>query len=149
MIPVPFTVAGALLLLAFFISKLQYSSSYVLIALHAVLGMFETGTLVFSLITYLNRNQQETIYTLLFIVSLGIIAALNVFGLMIQTPYITDDKHFEKWTKRRDKKDEVKFNYCWFYFITIFSLLTNFKLKMLLFSGLFNFDCLKCKLETV
>ena len=58
MIPVPFTVASALLFVAFCTSKLQYPHSYLLIALHAVLGTFETGTLVFILVTYLRKDQQ-------------------------------------------------------------------------------------------
>ena len=94
MIPVPFTVAAGLLFVAFCISKLQYPSSYLLIALHAVLGIFETGTLVLSLVMYLRRDQTEFIYKLLFFLSLGIIAILNLFGLLIQTPYFVDDKHF-------------------------------------------------------
>ena len=94
MILVPFTVTGALLLIAFCTSKLQYPESFLLIALHSVLGPFETGTLIFSLVTYLGRGQTESIYTILFVVSLAIIGGLNLFSLIIQTPVLLVDSHF-------------------------------------------------------
>ena len=149
MIPVPFTVTAALLMLAFCISKLQYPLTHFFIALHSVLGLFESATLAYSLVMYLQRSQQESIYIILFVSALGIIAMLNMFGLIVQTPFIVKDVHFQKWTKRREKKGDFKCNYIWFYFISLLAFLSNYKLKMLLFSGFFNFDCLKCKLETV
>jgi cadmium resistance protein CadD (predicted permease) len=146
MIPVPFTVVSLMLLVACFISKLQYKSSHLIIALHAILGPFETATLAYAFVSYLQYGQTEFITRLLLIIPLTLIGILNLLALAAQTPTLTEDGHFSKWLKRRENKEDTRFNYCWFYFISILSFLSNYKLKMLLFSGLFNFECLKCKL---
>lgn len=54
-----------------------------------------------------------------------------------------------KWVNRRTKREECRFNLFWFFFISFLSLLTNYKLKMVIFCRLFSFNCFDGHLEDV
>jgi len=58
MLPLPFTVATGLLLIAFSMSKLQYQGTSIIIAIHAILGPFEIATLIWTFISFIQLNQQ-------------------------------------------------------------------------------------------
>ena len=151
MLPLPFTVASALLLVAFGMSKLQYQGSSITIAMHSFLGVFETATLLWTFFAYLQLSQQLAVEFILLLVALSLIAVLNIFAIMVQTPLLLADSHFNRWRQSREDKGKCKctFNAVWFYVVTLVAVVSSYKFKMVLFSGLYNFDCLKCKLESV
>jgi hypothetical protein len=147
MISLPFTIAAIILIVACSISKIQYSSTYMSIAIHAFLGPIETASLICSLVSYNQSNEPKFSIKILFISALAIIATLNLIAFVIQTAFVAQDRKFLKWVRRQDYKKSTKFNLFWFYFMSISSVLSNYKLKMLIFSRLFSFDCLKSQLE--
>ncbi len=76
---------------------------------------------------------------ILLIAALAIIFLVNLMGYIIQTPYLLGDRKFLKWANRRVRKGDSRSNLIWFHIISLFSLFTSYKLKMVLFSRLFNF----------
>lgn len=88
MLPLPFTLTSLLLIIAAFISKLQYPSSQLTIALHALLGPLETWSLTQSLIVYSWKEKSVFMNFLLFLIALSLIGLFNFLGLAIQTPLI-------------------------------------------------------------
>ena len=80
-------------------------------------------------------------YLFIMLAVLGAIYVLNGIGLLVQTPYLVADIRFSQWLKSGNR--------CFFAFITIMSLLLNYKTKMILFTKLFKFHCMNAYLENV
>ena len=102
MISLPFTIAALILIVACSISKLQYSSTYLAIAIHAFLGPLETASLVSTFVLYIHSNEPKFSIQILFISALGLIGMFNFIAFVIQTPFIAHDRKFLRWLKRRD-----------------------------------------------
>lgn len=70
------------------------------------------------------------------------IAILNMFSLLLHCYQLTNDQKFQKWVKNRC-------NYICYLILSIVSCLLNYKVKMMLFSRLFSFQCLRAQLDSV
>lgn len=139
MLPLPFTISLLFLTLAFLTSKLQYPSTYLLISVYSLLGPIETGVILSCLLSFIGNDHSQPIVTVLLISSLGGILLLNVLGLVVQSGSLMLDMKFVRWVNRKGKWDSIRCNLIWFNIISVLSLATNYKLKMILFSRLFNF----------
>ena len=78
----------------------------------------------------------------LLLIGLAMIYSINLLGLLIQTPILCSDNKFSHWVSN-------SFHKIFFLVITILSFLTNYKLKMIVFSKLFSFTSARAQLETV
>jgi hypothetical protein len=124
-------------------SKLQNSNTYMIGILYSLFGLIETGSLAYLIYTYYNLGPKVYILNYLFIMLavLGAIYILNAFGLLVQTPFLVNDARFSQWLKSENR--------CFFAFITLLSLLINYKSKMILFTKLFKFHAMNAHLENV
>ena len=76
---------------------------------------------------------------LLLVIVLGAIAFLNFISFIAQTIVLMWDKKFSEWLG-------VCGNKTMFGIITVLSFLVNYKLKMAIFTKLFNFLCMRAQL---
>ena len=53
MLPIPFTLTFALFIVAFLISKLQYTHTYFHIALYSILGPLEEASIILTCFSFL------------------------------------------------------------------------------------------------
>lgn len=117
------------------LSKIQNINTYLVGVAYAIFGFVETGVIAYLLVRYylLGSTYYEWNMVLLLLVVLGIIYLLNLVSLITQTILLCFDTRFSAWLAV----------YCsnrgFFGVITIFSMLINYKLKMVLFTKLFNF----------
>ena len=149
MILFPFTATAAVLTIASLISKFQYEPTHLRVALHAIFGLLQTVSLAIAYITYIGVGNMRTVASILFPIILGFIFCNNFLGLLIQTPFFMADRRFLRWLSHRKNEKDCKLHLIWYYVLTIFSFLTNYKFKMIIFSRLFNFDCFKGQLESI
>lgn len=114
-------------------SKLQNTNTYLIGILYSLFGLIETGSMIYLTYQYFKLGPDVYVLNYLFIMLavLGAIYVLNVLGLVVQTPYLVGDGRFGQWLKTGNR--------CFFAFVTILSLLINYKAKMILFSKLFKF----------
>lgn len=75
-------------------------------------------------------------------IGLLIIYGINLLGLFTQTPILCSDSKFEGWLKNY-------FHRAFFVFVTFFSLIFNYKLKLIMFCKMFSFTCTRSQLESV
>ncbi len=143
--PLPFTITGTLLFVACFMSKLQNSNSYVVGTAYSLFGVLETTSLVTTILIYANYLRQNITAEDLSAYLQGAlvaIAILNLFSLFLHCYQLTNDQKFQKWVKSRC-------NYICYIIFSIISCLMNYKVKMMLFSRLFSFQCLRAQLDSV
>jgi hypothetical protein len=149
MIGLPFTIATVLLSVAMLTSKFQDGSTRFMVACYSIFGTFESGSLFLTLILYLGDASRSETVQILLIISLSFIYIINFLGFLIITPYLLSDRKFMKWTSSRAKREDCRCNLFMFHVINVCSFLTNYKLKMLIFSRLFGFNCFNSRLEDI
>jgi hypothetical protein len=88
--PLPFTITGSIIFVACFMSKLQNKNTYILGVAYALYGVIETGCLVFTILKY-EPKQDSTDFKVFLIAALLAIAALNLFGLVVQSCQLARD----------------------------------------------------------
>jgi len=137
--PLPFTIIGSIIFVACFISKLQNRNTYTLGVAYSLYGFIETACLSFVLLTFSPEHEKFKIFLL---IALFVIGGLNLFGLIVQTWQLSYDEKFSKWLK-------TKCNFVFYGIIVVISALTNYKFKLILFTKLFNFKCVRAQLEHV
>ena len=138
--PLPFTITGSIIFIACFMSKLQNRNTYIVGVAYSLYGIIEVGCLSFTILKF--DEPADSNFKTFLIVSLLIIAGLNIFGLLVQSFQLARDDKFKKWLG-------VPFN-CGFYGVVVtLSALTSYKFKMLIFTKLFSFQCLRAQLEHV
>lgn len=76
---------------------------------------------------------------LLLLVVLGIIYFINFVGLVSQTPILLMDDKFMHWKRNTC-------NHIIFWVVTFLSFITNYKLKLILFSKLFSFGWVRSQM---
>lgn len=110
----PFTVAGLFLSIATFMSRLQSRGTYIIGVLYCWFGILETGVLAYFLFgvyskvdQYGNKlSQYQDNAFQLGIIALAIIGGLNLFGLLIQSWYLWDDRQFRLWAKGHEDETD-------------------------------------------
>lgn len=146
MLPLPFTISLLFLTIAFLTSKLQYTSTYLLVSIYALLGPIETAAILLCTFSSINSGHWQPTIRILLICSLATIVLINLIGYIVQTRYLMLDRRFERWANRGSRCDNYSCNWIWFQIISFLSFVTSYKLKMVLFSRLFNFECFKFQL---
>lgn len=135
----PFTIVGLVVFVACFMSKLQNKNTYLIGTAYALIGVLETLSLGFMVWKYSQLSTFDQNNLQLFFITLGIIYGLNLLGLIAQTPMLVFDEKFKRWV-------EVTCNKVFFIVISILSFLINYKLKMIIFTKLFSFLCVRGQL---
>lgn len=110
--------------------------------LYSLLGLVETGCLIYLLYYYFNISIHIWKYLLVLFIVTGIIYLLNILSLFIQTVFLLFDTYFAHWIK-------VPSNRCFFIFATFISTIINYKFRMILFSKLFQFQSLSAMLDNI
>lgn len=125
-------------------SKLQSNNTYLVGLLYALFGLIESGALAYLIYCYYSVGSKLYVLNNLYILLAvgGIIYLLNLLAFIVQTPYLLSDAKFSQWIRPSNNK-------CFFIFITLASLLINYKTKMILFSRLFRFSCMSSFLESI
>ena len=106
---------------------------------------FEVLCLIYTLSKYrehLSEDNDTADHWQLLLIALGIIGFLNIIGMLAQSCQLSGDEAFAKWLR-------AKCNYALYVVITIMAALTSYKLKMIIFTRLFGFYCLRAMLDSV
>ena len=74
--------------------------------------------------------------------ALFVIGGINIFGLVVQSWQLAGDQKFAKWLK-------IKCNFVFYGITVLISALGNYKFKLIIFTKLFNFQCVRAQLEHV
>lgn len=74
--------------------------------------------------------------------SFALLYMLNVLALLVQNIYLMGDMNFNKWLSMGS-------NRCFYYFVSVTSVLTTHKFKNFMFCKMFNFVFLKARLDSV
>jgi hypothetical protein len=123
-------------------SKLQNKNTYIVGIAYSLYGFIETATLLFTINSYnsyINSKNPSVNNLQYFIISLFIIIGLNLLSLLIQAPKLSHDQKFSKWLKN-------KVNLTFYIIVSCLSAVLNYKFKMILFSKLFSFLCMRAQL---
>jgi hypothetical protein len=110
--------------------------------LYALLGVDETGALVYLLYLYITLSNNVWNSLLILIVVAGLLGILNILTLIIQTTVLLSDNCFSYWIKNKGNK-------YFFVFASMVSLVINYKFRMIVFSKLFKFNSLSAILDNV
>ncbi len=97
---------------------------------------------MFVIYLYYLKSYELSLIMYLLLSSLTFNYLLNILCIIVQNCYLRGDTKFNRWLK-----DGV--NRCWFYFVSIVSLLTLHKFKNIMFCKLFNFNILSAQLDNV
>ena len=93
----PFTIVGLVIFVACFMSKLQNKNTYLIGIAYSLFGVLETASLGWMIWKYYEQQNYDDNYLRLFLITLGVIYVLNIFGLIVQTPLLVYDEKFKKW----------------------------------------------------
>lgn len=144
MFPVPFTIAGSVVIVLCIVSKFQNSNTFAAGAIYGLLGIFEWGALgVFGLLYWLNFKE----FNLIFYIIAGSMGALYVVNiitfLVFLSPVYRKDQRFHIYLQRSCANGT---SYTASLLICLFIC---HKYVNLLFCKLFNFGIFKAQLEDV
>lgn len=143
MFPFPFTIFSLIVLGAGLVSKLQNQNTYLIGLGYSVLGVVETAVVGYVLYSYFYKYEgREWLTVCLMLGGLGVIALLNVLACVVQTATLCSDKRFHTWTRSTCPTTIT------FLTITLLSTLTNHKLRLILFTRLFNLPAFKAPLTS-
>lgn len=142
LVPMPFTIGFSIIFIACFVSKLQNSATYLVGSLYAFVGLLEVGSLGLLGWKYYEGGKYENVNLFLLVGSAGLIYLLNFLSLTMQTPLLLLDKRLSSWSNNSCNKAS-------FTIFTICSFLLSYKLKLIIFTRLFSFHCLKAQLENI
>jgi hypothetical protein len=142
--PIPFTIFGCVILIACSTSKLQNANTYLIGILYSLVGLLETGSLVFLIYCYASFEKDFYLWSnfIILLVVAGLILFLNFLAMLIQSPYLLSDNRFTHWFRSKNNK-------CFFIFVSIFSTIVNYKFRMIFFTKLFRFICVSAMLDSV
>lgn len=149
--PLPFTITASIVFVACFMSKLQNSNTYTIGIAYALYGLVETSVLAYTLLTY-SYDQKVTAsasaagpgtdYSRYLLVALAAIGALNFLGLTLQSYQLAHDEKFRRWMG-------ASCNCVCYGIVVVLSAVTSYKFKLIIFTKLFHFQCLRAQLEHV
>ena len=139
--PLPFTILGGVLFIACCMSKLSNFNTYLIGSAYSFYGLIETGSIIYLLYRYfsIGSDNYDLIYVYLILGSLGVIYLLNICSFFIQSMLLLNDRQFGQWLRGCAHKSVYTF-------VVIFSLLINYKFKMIIFTKLFKFSSLSARL---
>lgn len=144
----PFTVLTGVCIIAACMSKLQNRHTYLIGLIYSMMGLIETLALAYLIFRYWELGTDYYLYDgiswLLLLIAGGIIYFLNIISFLIQTPLLIIDPSFQQWLS-----SPKSHNKCFFTLILLFSLLINYKFKMMPFTRLFKFFCMSAILSSV
>ena len=87
--PLPFTITGSIIFIACFMSKLQNKNTYIIGTAYSLYGFIEVSCLAFTILKYDEEGGNN--FKMYLLVSLLIIAGLNLFGLVVQSVQLSKD----------------------------------------------------------
>lgn len=123
-------------------SKFQNSNTHVYGALFSLWSMLEWGSVCLSGYFFYEKYGYQKIEFYLIGGAVAFWYLLNIIAIIVQNLYLMNDTAFQKWSKSQSNK-------CFYYIISIISLITTHKLKQLLFTKMFNFTLLKAHLDSI
>ena len=142
--PIPFTIAGSVLVIACLMSKLQFSQTYLSGAIYSFIGILEVLALFYFIyLYYIDYFDTEPVPIWIALGSLAWLYFLNLVGTVAQCVFLCHEKEFVTW------RDSSGFHRCFYGFINVLSLCFNHKTRNILFCKLFTFKIFSAKLDNV
>lgn len=147
MLPLPLTLSTCLALVAVLTSKLQYSGTQFLLSLCSISGVIEMIGFAITMANYFAWSESSSMLRLLLLTSSCFVVALNIVGFAVLTPYLLSDRRCLRWTIQPKNKG-CSCNLISFHVLGVMGLFSSFKLRLLMFSRLFGFNCFRCSLDS-
>jgi hypothetical protein len=142
--PVPFSIAGIVLVIACLMSKLQFGQTYLAGAVFAFLGVLEVLALWYFLALYfLDYFSNEPTPLWVALAATGYLYFLNLVAAIAQCVFLCYEKAFKTW------RDQSGFHKCFYGFTNVVSLCLSHKFRNILFCKLFTFKIFSAKLDSV
>ena len=142
--PVPFSIAGAVLVIACLMSRLQFSQTYLSGAIYSFVGVLEVLALLYFLyLYYLGYYSSEPIPLYIALGALGYLYILNVIACLAQSIFLCYEREFEGW------RGQSGFHRCFYGLVSVVALAVNHKIRNILFCKLFTFKIFSAKLDRV
>lgn len=141
--PVPFTIAGVVLIIACLMSRLQFPQTYLSGAIYSLIGVLEWGALWYFLYLYFIEHMDEPVALYIGLGAMGFLYIMNITACLAQSIFLCYEKDFVAWSS------ESKCNKCFYILSTFLSLFANHKFKNILFSKLFTFKVFAARLDKV
>lgn len=140
LIPIPFTIAAALIIIICVFSKFSHHNTFFTGAAYALIGLLEPAVhayfiyLLWSSVGYMN------IIVMLSIIALGYLYLINLVSIILMNIIFCKDIKFKSWYKA----SRSSLSYIVFSTLSIFF---SFKVINIIFSNLFNVNIFKAKLQ--
>jgi hypothetical protein len=143
--PMPFSIAGAVVIMLCVVSKFQNGNTFASGAIYALLGIFEWGALgVFGLLYWMNKPNKFDLVFFIIVGSMGALYLMNIITFLIfLSSYYRSDIKFKSYL---NKSCGNRISYTT---SLIICLLICHKYVNILFTKLFNFNIFKAQLINV
>jgi hypothetical protein len=144
MFPMPFSIAGLVVIMFCLVSKFQNSNTFASGAIYSLLGLLEWGALgVFGFLYFESLQWKFDLFMWIIIGAMGVIYLLNFITFILLLSVYRADSKFQIWLARACSSRGS------FAAAILISLFMCHKYCNILFTRLFGFNSFKAQLESV